>query len=205
MERSALNRLADDTSHGNNIEMERLLKLRLVVARYGEMDLARWWNTGDAARRTALLGPAGSILLSRGFPRTHRFAQARLVFEVARTRCAEVFDSPGCITLWNLPPTIEDQFDARWARWLENREAWTAFFASIEAPTGGLLDALKGLGLVSDGDLDTVSKLRRSAEGRTVPLPRVHAVTDASITQLAAGFWCGEPGKLVVPYARMEG
>jgi hypothetical protein len=27
------------------VEVERLMKLRLVVARVGEMDLARWWNT----------------------------------------------------------------------------------------------------------------------------------------------------------------
>jgi len=187
-----------------NIDFDRLLRLRLVVARYGEMDAARWWNTGDTARRTALLGRAGSVLMSRGFPRTHRFAQARLVFEVARARCAEVFDPPGCITLWNLPPAIEDQFDARWAKWLEDREAWAEFFAAIEPPPTDLLEALKKLGLVSDGDIDAVSKLRRSAEGRAVPLSGVHAVTDALITQLAASFSRGEPGKLAVPYARME-
>ncbi len=127
--------------------------------------------------------------MSRGFPRTHRFAQARLVFEVARARCAEVFDPPGCVTLWNLPPAIEDQFDARWARWLEDRDAWSEFFAAIEPPPT---------------DLDAVSKLRRSAEGRAVPLPGVHVVTDPLLTQLAAGFSRGEPGKLAVPYARME-
>lgn len=27
------------------MDLERLLKLRLVVARFGEMDLAKWWNT----------------------------------------------------------------------------------------------------------------------------------------------------------------
>lgn len=187
-----------------NIDFDRLLRLRLVVARYGEMDAARWWNTGDAARRTALLGRAGLVLMSRGFPRTHRFAQARLVFEVARARCAEVFDPPGCITLWNLPPSIEDQFDARWARWLEDREAWTEFFASIESPPTDLLDTLKKLRLAGDGDLEAASKLRRSAEGRAVPLPGVHMVTDPLITQLASGFSRGEPGKLAVPYARME-
>jgi hypothetical protein len=26
------------------LNFDRLLKLRLVVARYGEMDMARWWN-----------------------------------------------------------------------------------------------------------------------------------------------------------------
>ena len=129
-----------------NIDFDRLLRLRLVVARCGEMDAARWWNTGDTTRRASLLGRAGSVLMSRGFPRTHRFAQARLVFAVARARCAEVFDPPGCVTLWNLPPAIEDQFDARWACWLEDREAWTEFFTTIEASPGELLDAMKKLG-----------------------------------------------------------
>lgn len=187
------------------IDFDRLLKLRLVVARFGEMDAARWWNTGDAERRTALLGRAGSLLLSRGFPRTHRFAQARLVFEVARARCAEVFDPPGSATLWSLPPAIEDQFDARWARWLEERDAWNDVFAAIETPPSDLLDALSNLGLIGDAERDAVSKLRRSAEGRALPLPGIHdALTDALVTQLAAGFSRGEPGKLAVPYARVE-
>lgn len=192
------------TTISSDIDFDNLFRLRLVVARYGEMDAARWWNTGDAARRTALLGRAGSVLMSRGFPRTHRFAQARLVFEVARARCAEVFDPPGSITLWNLPPAIEDQFDARWARWLEEREAWDEFFTSIEPPPTDLLDALKSFGLASDADLEAASKLRRSAEGRAVPLPGVHVVTTPLLILLAAGFSRGEAGKLAVPYARME-
>jgi hypothetical protein len=188
----------------SSINFDRLLRLRLVVARYGEMDAARWWNTGDTARRTALLGRAGSILMSRGFPRVHRFAQARIVFEVARTRCAEAFDHPKCITLWNLPPMIEDQFDACWAQWLENREVWTEFFKLIEAPPTDLLDTLKKLGLAGDSDFEAISKLRRSAEGRAVPLPGVHILTDSLITQLAASFSRGEQGKLAVPYAWVE-
>lgn len=191
------------TTSTPSIDFERLLRLRLVVARCGEMDAARWWNTGDATRRTALLGRAGSVLMSRGFPRTHRFAQARLVFEVARARCAEVFDPPGCVTLWNLPPAIEDQFDARWAQWLEERDAWTEFFAAIEPPPRCLHEVLKDLGLADESTLDAVSKLRRSAEGRAVPLPGVHVVTDTLITALAAGFSRGELGKLAVPYARI--
>lgn len=187
-----------------SIDFDRLLRLRLVVARCGEMDAARWWNTGDTTRRTSLLGRAGSVLMSRGFPRTHRFAQARLVIEVARARCAEVFDPPGSITLWSLPPTVEDQFDARWARWLEERDSWTDFFAALEPPPTNLLDVAKGFELASDSDLEAVSKLRRSAEGRAVPLPGVHVVSDPLITQLALGFARGEPGKLAVPYARTE-
>lgn len=57
------------------IDLDRLLKLRLVVARYGEMDGAGWWNTNG------VLGKKGGLLMSRGFPKTRRFAQARLVFD----------------------------------------------------------------------------------------------------------------------------
>src|SRR5438132_2207688 len=73
------------------LDLDHLLKLRLVVARHGEMDAARWWNT------QGVLGRRGSIVLKRGFPTTYAFAQARIVFEVARSRCRELFDPPGCI------------------------------------------------------------------------------------------------------------
>src|SRR5207247_7970135 len=79
------------------IDLERVMRLRLVVARHGEMDCARWWNT------KGLLGRLGQIALSRGFPRIHYFAQARVVFAVAKSRCKEIFDPPGCMTLWLLP------------------------------------------------------------------------------------------------------
>ncbi len=85
------------TSSNPDLDFDRLLKLRLVVARVGEMDLAKWWNTNG------LLGRKGRILLSRGFPRTHSFAQARATFAVATARSHEVFDPPGCMTLWSLP------------------------------------------------------------------------------------------------------
>lgn len=192
------------STDSTNIDFDRLLQLRLVVARYGEMDAARWWNTGDAARRTALLGRAGSLLMSRGFPRTHRFAQARLVFEVARARCAEVFDPPECVTLWKLPPDIEDEFDARWSHWLDNRDDWTAFFTSIESPPTDLLETLKTLELVNADDLQAAAVLRRSAESRAVQLPGFHTVNDALITQLAYAFSRGEAGNLAVPYARVD-
>src|SRR5690606_20374817 len=50
------------------IDLDHLLKLRLIVARFGEMDLAKWWNTRGQ------LGRLGTAALRRGFPRTHRFA-----------------------------------------------------------------------------------------------------------------------------------
>jgi hypothetical protein len=57
-----------------SIDLDRLLKLRLIVARFGEMDLAKWWNTKGQ------LGRLGAAAVRRGFPRTHHFARARAVF-----------------------------------------------------------------------------------------------------------------------------
>lgn len=188
----------------NPIDLDRLLKLRLLVGRFGEMDAARWWNTGDQARGTALLGRAGGVLMSRGFARTHRFAQARVVFAVARARCSEVFDPPGCVTLWSLPAPVEDQFDARWASWLEQRDAWIDFFRAIESVPTDLHAAMRSHGLLTEAQAEAASRLRRSAEMRSVPLPGFQALSDDMLTLLAAGFSRGEPGKLAVPYARVE-
>ena len=70
------------------------------------MDLARWWNTRGQ------LGRVGTAAIRRGFPRTHYFAQARSVFAVAAYRCQEIFDPPNSVTLWRLPETIEEEFEA---------------------------------------------------------------------------------------------
>ncbi len=177
--------------------MERLLKLRLAVARFGEMDGARWWNTNGQ------LGKLGAMALRRGFPRTHRFAQARAVFAVAGHRCREVFEPPQCVTLWDLPSSIEEEFEGMWERWLEQAEDWRPFFEALEKPAGADLGAvLRGLDLVTDVDLEALARLRRSADGRAVQLPGVFTGTDSDFTLLALGFARGEPGALAVPYMR---
>ena len=187
------------SSNDPQLDFDRLLKLRLVVARVGEMDLAKWWNTNG------LLGRKGRILLSRGFPRTHSFAQARAVFAVATARSHEVFDPPGCMTLWSLPAEIEDQFDSRWQSWLEKGEEWASVFSWLEAiQSDDLLDPLKELGLLDPDQLERVARLRRSAEGRSVPLAGTHQPCDETLTLLAAGFARGKVAKPAIPYARLE-
>ena len=179
------------------IDLDCLLKLRLVIGRFGEMDLAGWWNTREQ------LGALGADVLSRGFPRTHHFAQARSVFAVAAHRCAEVFDPPQCVTLWRLPEEIEEQFDTQWEHWLDHAADWRPFFKRFESLPGTDLAAiLESLELVDDQDLESLSRLRRSAEGRAVPLPGVFASTDKDVTLLALGFARAEKGALAVPYVR---
>ena len=60
---------------------------------------------------------------------------------------------------------------------------------------------LHGLELVSERDLEGYAKLRRSNEGRAVPLPGKFSGTDADVALLSLGFARGEPGALAVPYA----
>lgn len=180
------------------IDLDKLFKVRAVVARFGEMDLAKWWNTKGQ------LGRLGAVALCRGFPRTHRFAQARSVFAVAAHHCAEVFDPPGCVTLWRMPEGIEEAFDARWEYWIDQAGDWTSFFEKLESlSSDDLVGTLSAFDLVSDADIEAYGKLRRSAEGRAVPLPSVFTEVDADVALLALGFARGGPSALAVPYARM--
>jgi hypothetical protein len=153
-----------------------------------------------------MLGRRGAAVLKRGFPATHFFAQARVVFAVARSRCHEVFSPPGGITLWNLPAEIEDQFEDHWQVWLDQSEQWTPFFEQLASLAGDdLLCALLAFDLISQAQFEAVSTLRRSAEGRAVPLPGIHQVNDDTITLLAAGFARGESGSIAIPFAQLKG
>jgi hypothetical protein len=181
------------------IDFDRLLKLRLIVARFGEMDLAKWWNTRGQ------LGRLGTAAVRRGFPRTHYFAQARSVFAVAAHRCREVFDSPDSVTLWHLPEAIEEEFESHWERWLDQADKWTPYFQRLETlQENDLKIALESLDLLTSDELESFSRLRRSAEGRAVPLPAPFIGTNQDVASLALGFARGEPGALAVPYARRE-
>lgn len=183
----------------HSINLERLLKLRLVVARFGEMDLAKWWNTKGQ------LGRLGAAAIRRGFPRTHYLAQARSVFAVASHRCSEVFDPPECATLWRLPELIEEEFDARWEKWVETAAVWGPFFDQLESLGGkDLLSELRSFQILTDLDIEAFGRLRRSAEGRAVPLPGVFSGDDHSVSLLALGFARGEVGSLAVPYVKLR-
>jgi len=191
--------MADIQAQLNKVDVARLFKLRLTVARFGEMDNARWWNT------RGILGSLGKAAIQRGFPRTHYFAQARIAIEVARARCHEVFDPPGCVTLWHLPAELEDQFETAWHDWLDQVEGWRPFFEQLApAPGNDLLAYLQVAGLVSEQVAGEARGLRRSAENRAVALPGVHPTSDRLLELLAAAFSRGEPGALAVPYARVE-
>jgi len=179
------------------LNFDRLLKLRLIVARFGEMDISKWWNTRGQ------LGRLGTAAIRRGFPRTHYFAQARSVFAVAAHRCREIFDPPDSVTLWRLPEAIEEEFEAKWEYWLDQANEWHPFFHRLETlQEHDLKVALHAFEAVTNHELELSSRLRRSTGGHTVPLSEPFSGTDQDIALLALGFARGETGSIVVPYAR---
>jgi len=180
------------------LDLAHVMRLRLVIARFGEMDVARWWNTKGMLART------GATVLQRGFPRTFPFAQARVVFAVAKSRCQDLFDSPNCITLWNLPSEVEERFDEEWYRWLEQSEEWEAFFKRLgETRIDDLLTLLEQTDLLSAKHRETVLGLGLSVEARAFALPDIGDLNDDAVSLLAASFSRGDIGKLAIPYARL--
>lgn len=182
----------------DTVDLDLLLRLRLAVARFGEMDPVRWWNTAGQ------LGALGATAIARGFPRTHFFAQARSVFAVASERCRQLFDPPGCVTLWRLTDEIEAEFDSHWEKWIDRSEEWEPFFLSLQTmEIGSLPEALQQLGLVTGDDISSLNGLSTSSEAHSIQLPSLFSGSLADVKLLALGFSRGTAGSPVVPYARL--
>jgi hypothetical protein len=195
--KAVLNRRADTVA--GDLQMDWLLKVRAVVARSGEMDAGRWWNTEGQ------LGPYGAKALGRGLPRTHHFAQARSVFMVAGHRCEQVFNPMGCVSLWRLTDRVEDEFDRKWEAWLDSAREWAPFFeelAGIKKPK--VVDALRHFDLVTEAEMaESATALTPSDDGRAVRATGTLSCGHRTVAMLALGFGRAEPGKLVVPYAKI--
>lgn len=181
------------------VDLDLILALRLAVARFGEMDRFKWWNTNG------MLGQIGELVASRGFPKTQSFARARVVFAVASNRSDEIFNPPDSYTLWRLPSEIEERVDERWADSLDTPEPWMDLLSRIDSEMVDgreLLDALSNLKLISQETSEYVKRLRRSDDNRSVHIKQPGKTAGNAIEILAAAFNCGEQGKLAVPFIR---
>lgn len=184
------------TNVGEAIELDWLLKIRLVVARRGEADCSGWWNTRGQLSRL------GASALSRGFPRTHHFAQARSVFAAAANRCSEVFAQPRAITLWWLGEDVEEAFDLQWEHWLDHAADWKPFFEQLAQTTGAALeDTLAGFGLVDAAEVSRANALNLDSSGKSLRVSDAFDGGRSDVALLALGFARGAPGHPVVPYA----
>ena len=181
----------------NDIDLAWLMRLRTVVARLGEMDLARWWNSNGQ------LGPQGASVLRRGLPRTHYFAQARSVCMVAAARCAQIFDPSGSVTLWRLPDPLEERFETLWEGWLDDAKSWRPFFEQVAAiKVTDLSACLSEFGLVTADDVAAIRSLKKSTDGRSMQMPGLFDGSRKSVVVRALSCGSGSPGHLLVPYAR---
>jgi len=178
--------------------LDVLFRCRLIVARFGEMDMLGWWNT------KGLLGRMGSTVMARGFPHTHRFAQARTVFSVARSRCREVHALQDAVTLWDLPAEFEDAFEDRWQHWIHQAASLSETFQGVEslAKSNSMLDGLGRMATIPDTTLERAASLRRGPDGRSVPISGIITIDETAIGMLAGAFARGESGQLAVPFAR---
>ena len=176
------------------IDFDHLLRLRLVVGRAGEADQQGWWNT------QSVLGEVGASLYRRGFPRTHPWTRARVVFEVARQRCLERFPNPKATTLWNLPAEVEDAFDHRWAHWLDSTAEWSSFFQELQTmPNRPLIESLRLFDLW-DPNLDKNLAALHDYSATAVQICTLTPLTNPTLTLLAGGFSLSKGGSLVVPW-----
>jgi hypothetical protein len=181
-----------------NIDLEHLFRCRVIVARIGEMDMAKWWNT------KGVLGPLGRPAFVRNFGHTHLFAQARVVFTVAAARCQEVFPMPqDSYSLWSLPPDIEYALSLKWPEWLRSVSQWTAFFENVaKIETRDPADALVQFELASETEASDLRRLHRSNESRAVNVPSSGEFSTRDVTRLALAFAHSEEGRPAIPYLR---
>ena len=182
-----------------DVDVQKIAALRMAVARFGEMDRSKWWNT------KGLLSRLGELAVSRGLPKTHVFARSRAAFAVASSRSEEVFNPPDSYTLWHLPAEIEDQLEDAWAGWLEKPEQWQQLLEKIDQESiKGLLPMLTTLELVSQLTAERVGRLRRADDLRSVPVKANGESAGELVEILAAAHNSSEPGKLAVPFVRQE-
>lgn len=93
------------------IDLDRLFRLRLVVGRFGEMDLARSWNC------KGMLGRHRAVVLERGFPATHQYGRAHVVPIDAQPRAGDgatmaAHDERAITSLLQAPRSREPADDA---------------------------------------------------------------------------------------------
>jgi hypothetical protein len=144
----------------------------------------------------------GAMAYRRGFPRSHHWAQAKVVFEVARARCRERFPDATAITLWSLPASVEEQFEHAWGQWVSNTETWNPSFDRLkEWKSPSLVEALKAFDLWSEGMESAMTQAAMPAA--SCDLGSISGLDQASVDLLAVGFAFGQVGEPVVPFLRL--
>jgi hypothetical protein len=186
------------------LDFRQLFKLRLVVAALGETQRLGWWNSG-------VLSGTGEFLFQQGFPRSTPFAQARAGFRVAQLACDEALaiqPSPGgpiTCHLFRLTPQLEDAFENERNRWMDEPREWAdCFQAAWSLGSEQWPQALIDLAELDPAALDW-ARQQTPQTAKALRLDSPFELHQGHIERLAAGFVCGQPGQLAVPYVQVTG
>lgn len=87
--------------------MDEILRLRAVVARYGEQDQNAWWN------HEILAQGGGSFVAQRLFPRTHEWVSIELALAALRVRDEDRLTRRAAYTLFRFAPIHERSLELR--------------------------------------------------------------------------------------------
>jgi hypothetical protein len=184
----------------SGLNLELLFRCRLIVGRYGEMDISRWWNT------SGVLSELGSKVAARGLPRTEFYSRARVLFAVASYRTREYFCPPGSFSIWLMPPSVEQALDETMIRWVHEGRSWPEILVLLDSlKKDGLTQTLQNAGVLTDATLNTVSNLKPGPEGKSIRVPDVISLADETVRVLAAAFVHSKSGALLVPMVSVTG
>lgn len=176
---------------------DTLLALRTAIARIGENDWLRWWNS-------EALGPAGRYAAPRVFKRAPELAAAHMSILAARARHDGAVPKERLVHLFNLGEEAEGAFE----RWLIQRKAagWTPAPLPDPAPDQreSAASALRAVGI------EPAERQQGGTNGflvlgsvRTPDLEGERGRTRL-VAELAAAYAAAAPGHLVIPYFRWE-
>jgi hypothetical protein len=179
---------------------EVIFTCRLIVGRYGEMDIARWWNV------SGILSPLGCKVVSRGLPRTEFYGRARALFAIAAHRTRVFFSPPNSYTLWSLPPLDENALDDAMIRWAHEGRTWPEIDALLlQLRPGGLEPALRQANLLSESVAAQLSRMKTGPEGKSIRLSETEEITDETVKLLACAFLRSSPELLLLPVVGLKG
>lgn len=186
------------------MDFRQLFKLRLVVAALGETQRQGWWNSG-------VLTDTGEFLYQQGFPRSTPFAQTRAGFRVAQQACDEALaiqPTPGgpiTCHLFRLTPQLEDAYESERNRWMDEPKEWEECFqAAWDLSADQWPQALIDWAELDPASLDWAQS-QTPQTAKALRLENPFEINQGHVERLAAGFVCGKPGQLVVPYLQVAG
>jgi hypothetical protein len=186
------------------LDFRQLFKLRLVVAALGETQRLGWWNSG-------VLTGTGEFLFQQGYPRSSPFAQTRAGFRVAQLACDEALaiqptpGGPVICHLFRLAPQLEDAFENERNRWMDEPDPWADIFQAAWTLTPEQWpQALIELAELDPAAIDW-ARQQTPQTAKALRLDDPFEINQSHIERLAAGFVCGQPGQLVVPYLQVAG